>query len=111
MADTLALQRPGHRHFVNAHSNLGGVGIVDPEIVERLTNVEIRFAGRDDTKSWPRAVDNDPIEPICAGEGESSIKLVFVEPIFLLERLVGPTDIETARRHLEITGVGDLDPL
>jgi len=72
------------------------MGIVDPEIVERLTHVEIRLAGRDDTKSWPRAVDNDPIEPICAGEGESSIKLVFVEPIFLLEGLVGPADIETA---------------
>ena len=111
MADALALERPGHRHLVEAQADLGGMRIVDPEIVERLAHVEIGFAGRDDAEARPRAVDDDPVEPVGAGEGERGIELVFVQPIFLLERLVGPADIEPARRHLEIVGQDDLDPL
>src|SRR6516162_10410642 len=34
--NALALERPGHRHLVEAHANVGGIGLVDAEIVECL---------------------------------------------------------------------------
>src|SRR5215813_5425500 len=31
--DPFALKRPGHCHLVETHTDLGGMGVVDPEIV------------------------------------------------------------------------------
>ena len=107
MADALAFERPRHRHLVKADADLGGMGLVDAQIVERLAHVEIGFAGGDDAKARVRAVDDDAVEPIGAGKGERGVELVFVQPVFLVERLVGPADIEPARRHLEIVGQHD----
>ncbi len=102
MADALALERPGHRHLVEADADIGGMRLVDPQIVQRLAHVEIGFAGGDDAKARIRAVDDNAVEPIGAGKGQCRIELVFVQPVFLFERLVGPADVEAARRHLEI---------
>ena len=110
MADALAFERPRHRHFVEADPDFGGVRLVDPEIVQGLAHVEIGFAGGDDAKARVRAVDDDAVEPIGAGKGESSVELVLVQPVFLFERLVGPADIEPAGRHLEILGENDTGP-
>src|SRR4029077_9523603 len=38
------------------------------------------------------------------------VELVSVQSIFLIERLVGPTDIESPWRHLKIIGRYDLKP-
>src|SRR6516165_6496513 len=70
MPNALAFKRPRHRHLVESHADLGGMRIIDPKVVKCLAHVEIRFARRDDAKSWPWAVDNDPVEPVRAGEGE-----------------------------------------
>ncbi len=107
MADALAFERPRHRHLVKADADLGGMGLVDPQIVQGLAHVEIGFAGGDDAKARIRAVDDDAVEPIGPGKGEGGVELVFVQPVFLVERLVGPADIEPARRHLEILGQHD----
>ena len=54
-----------------------------------------------------RAVDHDAVEPVGAGKGERGIELVFVQPLFLVERLVGPADVQPAGRHLEIVRQDD----
>ena len=56
-------------------------------------------------------VDDDPVEPIGARESQCRVKLVFVQPVFLIERLIGPANIQPARRHLEIVGEHDFDAL
>ena len=93
--------------LVEADADLGGMRLVDAEIVERLAHVEIGFAGGDDAEARLRAVDDDAVEPVGAGKGECRVELVFVQPVFLVERLVGPADVEPARRHLEILGQHD----
>ena len=87
MADALAFERPRHRDLVEAKADLGGMRVVDPEIVERLAHVEIGFAGRDDAEARARTVDDDAVEPIGAGKGKCRVELVFVQPVFLIERL------------------------
>src|SRR5215469_6852244 len=76
--------------------------LVDAQIVERLANIEIGFPGRNDAEARTRAVDHDPVEPVYASEGERGVKLVLMKPIFLIERLVRPADIEAVRRHFEV---------
>src|SRR5271165_3936770 len=109
--DALAFQRPGHRHLVQAEADLGGMRFVNPEIVERLAHVEVGFAGSGDPEPWPRAVDDDSVEPVGACESQRGVKLIFMKAVFLIERLIGPADIQTAGRHLEIIGKHDFDAL
>ena len=93
MADALAFERPRHPDLVKAEADLGGVRVVDAQIIERLAHVEIGFAGGDDAEARARAVDDDAVEPIGAAKGECGIEFVFVQPVFLFERLVGPANV------------------
>ena len=108
-ADALRLQRPAHRHLVEPQSDLARFPLADAEIVERLPHIEIGFAGRDDAKPRRRAVDDDAVEPIGAREGDRGRQFVAVQPVFLVERRVGPADVEPARRHLDILRQDDRD--
>src|SRR6266481_3584227 len=103
--NTLAFERPGHGHLVKAYANVGGVRVIDSEIVKCLAHVEIGFAGGHNAEARPRAVDDDTIEAVCAGKGEGGVKLVFMKPIFLVKRRVRPADIEPAWRHLKVVGL------
>ena len=103
--DALALERPGHRHFVKTYADVRGMRLVDSEIVEGLAHVKIGFAGGHNAETRPRAVDDHTVEMVRSSEGECSVKLVSVQSIFLVERLIGPADIEPSWRHLEIVGL------
>src|ERR1700746_2411736 len=85
--------------------------IVNPEIVECWADVGIGFAGSDNAEARAWTVDDDPVEPVYPGESKGSVELVFVEAILLVEWLIRPADIKPTRRHLEIAGLYDLDPL
>src|SRR5271155_3740336 len=111
MPDALALQRPGHRNLVEAEADLCGMRVVNPEIVERLAHVEVGFAGSDDAEPRPGTVDDDAVQPIGAREGQCRVKLVFMKPEFLIEGLIGPANIQSAGRHLEIVGQHDFGAL
>ncbi len=83
MPDALTLERPRHGDLVKTQADRDGESVVDPEIVEGLADIEIRFAGRHDTEPRSRTVDEDAVEPVCTGEGESGVKLMLVEPVLL----------------------------
>src|SRR5271155_1089230 len=85
--------------------------VVNPEIVERLTHVEVGFAGGDDAEPRPGTVDDDAVQPIGAGESQCRVELVFMKPEFLIERLIGPANIQSAGWHLELLGEHDLGAL
>ncbi len=80
VADAVALQRPGHADLVKAEADLGGVALVDAEIVERLADIEIGLAAGDDAEAPLRAVDDDAVEAVGARIGERGIELVAVQP-------------------------------
>ncbi len=48
VAHAFRLERPGAADLVEAQAERVGLRLVEPEIVERLTHVEIGFAGGDD---------------------------------------------------------------
>ena len=110
-AHPFRLERPGHRHLVEAQARRARASrLADAELFERLAHVEIGFAGGDDAEARLRRIDDDAVEPVGAGEGERRRQLEAMQPRFLVERRVGPADVEPARRHLEILRQHDLDP-
>ena len=111
MAHAFALQRPDHADLIEPKPDLGGVGIVDAEIGERLAHVEIGLAGGDDAEARLGRIDDGAVEPIGAGEGERGVETVGVQATLLLERVVGPADVEAALGHLEVVGLGGRDAL
>ena len=50
MTHRFRLERPGHRDFEHADADLGGVGLGDAQVVERLTHVEVALAAGDDAQ-------------------------------------------------------------
>ena len=107
---SLGLERPRHRHLVEPQAQRPRLRLADAEFLQRLAHIEIGFAGGDDAEPRLRRVDDDAVEPVGAGEGERRRHLEAVQPRFLVERRVGPADVEPARRHLEILRQDDLDP-
>ena len=106
-ADALALQGPGHGHLVNPEPDLGGLCLVDTKVVERLHDVGIGFARGGDAEAGVGAVDDHLVEPVGAREGQRRIKLVALQPLFLLQRRVGESDMQAVRRHFEVLGHDD----
>ena len=108
LAHALRLERPRHRDLVDANADLGGVGVVDAEVVERLADVEIALAAGDDAEPRLRRIDDDPVELVDAAIGERRVDLVVLHPRFGLEEAVRPADVQTVGRQREIVGHDDL---
>ena len=87
------------------------MALVDAKVVERLAHVEVGLAGGDDAEARRRRIDHGAVEGVGAGEGERGVEPVGVEPPLLVERVVGPADVETAGGHLEILRSRDGDAL
>ena len=92
LADPLPLQRPDHADLVDPHTDLGGVRLVDAEILQRLQDIEIGLAGGDDAEAGEGAVEDDAVEPVGARERQRRVDLVPLQPKLLLQRLVRPAD-------------------
>ncbi len=104
------LQRPGQRDFIDAQAQRLGIPIGNAEIGERLAQIEIGLAGGYDPKPRRLAVEHDAVELVGACEGANRRHFRTEQPPFLLERRIGPADVQSARRHLEIGRQYDLDP-
>src|SRR5713101_5945744 len=109
VSDALTFERPRHRDLIKAEADFSGMRLVNPQIIERLAHIKVGFAGCNDPEPWLRAVDDDLVQPVRACESQGGVKFVLMQPIFLLERLIGPANIEPAGRHLEITGQHNID--
>ena len=85
------------------------VVVVEAEVVQRLARVVVGLAAGDDAEAVVRAVDHVVVEPVGAHVGERGVPLVVDQPRLLLERRVGPADVQAARRHREVLGQHDVD--
>src|SRR5205085_3481635 len=92
LANAGGLERPRHADLAQANADLGGVLLVDPQILERLQHVEIALARSDDAQARIRRIDRDAVEAISSAICERRIDLVVLEAKLLLHRRVGPTD-------------------
>ena len=108
VAQAVRLQRPGTGDLVEPESEIIGLDLVDSEIVQRLTHVEIGFADRDhaDLRVGPARGD-DLIEAIGADEGERRVELALLKPRLLRQHGIGRPDVQPAQRHQKIGGSHD----
>ena len=100
--DAARLQRPGHADLVHADADVFGGLVVDAQILERLQHVQVALASGYDTQARTRRIENDLVQVIGAGERQRRSHGVLMQAHFLIQRRVRPTDIQTARRQLEI---------
>ena len=109
MPHALGVEGPVHADLVDTQPDFGGARRVDFEIVERLSHVKIGFSRRDDAEPRFRAVDDDAVEMIRPRISHGGVNLEMLQAHFLIQRGVGPADIEAARRQDEILGDHALD--
>ncbi|KAF1853937.1 hypothetical protein Lal_00005148 [Lupinus albus] len=102
VADAVTLQRPGHADLVDGDAPVGGHLLGDAKLVEGLPDVEIALAGGDDAEARARALHHHPVQLVGPRERQGGVQLVLHQPVFLLQRRVGPADVQAARRQLEI---------
>ena len=96
------LQRPGHADLVKPKPDLGGDLLGDPEFAQRLADVLVALARRHDAVAGIRRIHGDAVDLVGARKGDRGIALVVLQPQILRIAIVGPAQIEPARRHLEI---------
>ena len=86
--------------------------LVDAEFVERLADVEIALAGRDDADLRIAAArGDDVVDLVGAQEGQHGVALEIVQPRFLRQDGIVEADVEAAFRHREIGRGDDVDPV
>ena len=101
-ADLLRLERPDQAELEDAQAEPRGQRLIDAELVERLAQVEVGLAGRDDAEPRVRAVEHQPVEAVGPGERAHRVELEAMQALLLGERRVGQADVETARRQREV---------
>ena len=104
-------QRPDDVDLVQAQADAAAGLVVEAEVGERLARVVVGLARGDDAEAVVRALDDVVVEAVGAHVGERRVPLVVHQPRFLLERRVGPADVQAAGRHLEVLGQDDVDPV
>ena len=109
VVDADRFERPGHADLVYADADIRRGLSVDAQIFERLQHVEIALARGDDAEAWMRRIDHHAIDAIGARERARGLHRVLMQAQFLIERRVGPADIEAAQRHREIGRQHDIE--
>ena len=74
----------------------------DAEFAQRLADVLVALARRHDAEAGVRRIHGDAVDLVGAGKGDRGKALVVLQAAVLLVAVVGPAQIEPARRHLEI---------
>ena len=77
---------------------------VTPEFAQRLPDVLIALAGGHDAEPRVRRIHGDAVDLVGARECDRGKALVVLQPAVLIVAVIGPAQIEAARRHLEIGG-------
>ena len=100
--DALRLQRPGHADLVKPKPDLGGDFRRDSELAQRLPDVLVALAGRHDAETGIWRIHGDAVDLVGTGKGDRGKALVVLQAAVLVVAVIGPAQIEAARRHLEI---------
>jgi hypothetical protein len=110
-AGDLGLQRPHHAHLVQADAQLPAGVVVQPQVQQGLARVVVGLAAGDQAEAVVRALDHVVVQAVGADVGQRGVPLVIKQAGFLVQRMVGPADVQPTRRHLEIGGNLDLHAL
>ena len=108
LARDRGLERPHHVYLVQPDAELPAGVVVQPQVVERLARVVEGLAAGDDAEAVVRRRDDVVVQAVRTHIGQRRIPLVVHQPCLLLERTVGPADVQATGRHDEVLGQHDL---
>ena len=77
-------------------------GVVEPQIEQGLTGVVVGLAAGDQTKAVIGAFDDGVVDFVGADISQRRIPFVIEQTRFLAKRIIGPANVQTAVRHLEL---------
>jgi hypothetical protein len=77
----------------------------DPEVRQRLAQIEIGLAGREDAEPRWAAVEHDPVELVGAGEGGDGLHFRAMQPALLRQRRIRPAHPQPAGGGAKSSGV------
>ncbi len=98
------LQRPAHADLEHPQADLGAQHLVEAEVVQRLTHVEVGLAGGDDPQARIGRVEHHPVEVVGARKSPGGVDLEQVEALLLGQRRVRPADVHAVLGQLEVLG-------
>ena len=98
----LGFQRPDHAHLVHTQTNVTAGIVVQPQVEQRLAGVVIRLAAGDQAQPVVLALDHVVVEAVGPDVGQRRIPFGVEQPLLLVQRVVRPADVHTARRQGEI---------
>ena len=107
----LRLQRPDHRHLVQADAHAAAGGIVQAQIEQGLARVVVALAAGHQAEAVVRAFDDVVVQPVGAHIGQRRVPLGVKQPRLLVQSRVRPADVDATRRHHKVGGRDDLHPL
>ena len=84
---------------------------IETKIFEGLAEIPVGLARRDDAKPSARRFENGSVDRVRALEGGERDEPMFKETFFDLSRIVGPTDMNAARRRGPIRRRDELDAI
>ena len=102
LPDTFRLQRPRHADLVEPEPDFRRYLRRNAELAQGLADVLVALAGGHDAEPGVRRIHGDAVDLVGAREGDCRESLVVLQPAVLVVAVVGPAQIEAARRHLEI---------
>ena len=107
----LGFKRPNHGHFMQPNTQPLASGIVQAEFLQGLAGVVKGFAAGNQAKAVVLAFDHIVVEAVGTDIGQGRIPLVVEQPRLLVQRLIGPPDVNTALGHFKIAGHLDKHPI
>ena len=111
LARQLRFERPHHAHLVQANADLAAGFVVQAQVQQGLARVVVGLAAGHDAETVVRPLDHVVVQPVGADVGQRGVPLVVHQPRFLLQRRIGPANVQAARRHLKVGWHDDLDAL
>ncbi len=110
-AHPLLFERPRHADLIDRNPEIQSLRVIEPKIFEGLPEIPVGLARRDDAKPSARRFKNGSVDRVSALEGGERDEPMFKETFFDLSRIVGPTDMNAARRRGPIRRRDELDAI
>ena len=102
-------ERPHHIHLVYTDANTLAGGVIQPQIHQGLARVVVGLAAGHDAKAILRALHHVVVQLVGTHIRQGGIPLVVHQAGFLLQRCIGPTNVQPTGWHRKVFGQHDAD--
>ncbi len=104
-------QWPDHIHLVHPDAQLAADRVVQAQVHQGLAHVVVGLAAGNQAKAVVLPLHHVVVQLVGPHIGQRGVPLVVHQARFLLQRRIGPTDMQPARRHDKVFGQHDVHPV